>query len=233
MEQFTLEVMQAINDWQMGGDHDQKIKRGNNLKESAILLDEKYRVCHQLCYRQEAHEADRLWSLLAENCLPETIAAWTIDDSIAKDFKGGVAPDHLRAIIFSHTPSCGEVIINLNAVYASTAFEIAKEKYKSQVNNYHSGIGKYCDSQKEVVLELKNLNTSSIHFLGGYSGSLDNLALLFFGHQPNAEEIKSFEESVKEINVNQHMAWWLSTQGTEAVIKRMKPKISALKNKKR
>ncbi|PBI79762.1 hypothetical protein A9993_08420 [Rahnella victoriana] len=232
MEQFTLEVMQAINDWQRGGNHAQKIKRGDKLKESVISLEDKYRTCDQLCYRQEAHEADRLWSLLADNCLPETIAAWTIDDSIAKDFKGGVAPDHLRAIIFAHTPSACEVIINLNTVYASSEFEQAKEKYKTQIDSYHSGIGKYSDSQKEVVLELTSLDTSSIHCLGGFSGSVGSLALLFFGYQPNSEEIKNFEELIKTIDVNDHMPWWLSSQGTESVLKRMAPKIIELKNKK-
>ncbi|PKQ10623.1 MAG: hypothetical protein CVT70_18610 [Alphaproteobacteria bacterium HGW-Alphaproteobacteria-1] len=50
---------------------------------------------------QEAHEKDRIWQLLADESLPETIAAWTTDLSIAKNFKNGVPPDGLRGVIFS------------------------------------------------------------------------------------------------------------------------------------
>ncbi len=78
MTEFTLQLLQAINDWQRGGDHKQKVKRGAKLKQLAAGLPEKFRTCSATCYRQEAHEKDRIWQLLADSALPETIAAWTI-----------------------------------------------------------------------------------------------------------------------------------------------------------
>ena len=33
MPEFSLELLQAINDWQSGGDHNQKVQRGEALKE--------------------------------------------------------------------------------------------------------------------------------------------------------------------------------------------------------
>ncbi|SRR6266480_6110694 len=76
---FPPELIQAVNDWQRGGDHKQKVRRGQRLKECAALLPPRFRACDQTCFRQEAHEKDRIWQLLADNRLPETIAAWTTD----------------------------------------------------------------------------------------------------------------------------------------------------------
>ena len=230
MEQFTLEVMQAINDWQRGGDHNQKVRRGERLKEVSLLLEKKYRVCNQLCYRQEAHDEPRLWSLLADNCLPETIAAWTIDEQLAKNFKGGVAPEHLLALIFSHNPKDIEVIINLNTVYASEEFLCAIEKYRQQIIGYYSGIDKYKDTQKEVVLELNNLDTSDILYLGGYSGTLEDLAILNGSKTP--DETLKFQQRIKELEVEPKMPWWLSSNGTQNVLERVKPKVLDLKERK-
>ena len=43
-----------------------------------------------------AHEKDRVWQLLAENKLPETIASWTSSHDVARYFKGGVPPEPLK-----------------------------------------------------------------------------------------------------------------------------------------
>ena len=89
-EIFTRDLIQAVSDWQRGGSHDQKVKRGERLKTAAALLPEHFRTCAATCFRQEAHEKDRVWQLLADNHLPETIASWTTNIAIAKAFKGGV-----------------------------------------------------------------------------------------------------------------------------------------------
>src|ERR1700677_2875515 len=58
LTEFTLQLLQAINDWQRGGDHKQKVKRGAKLKQFAAGLPEKFRTCSATCYRQEAHEKE-------------------------------------------------------------------------------------------------------------------------------------------------------------------------------
>jgi hypothetical protein len=88
-EIFTRDLIQAVSDWQRGGSHDQKVKRGERLKTAAALLPKHFRTCAATCFRQEAHEKDRIWQLLADNHLPETITSWTTDIAIAKAFKGG------------------------------------------------------------------------------------------------------------------------------------------------
>src|ERR1700688_3487016 len=104
---FPPELIQAVNDWQRGGDHKQKVRRGQRLKDYAALLPSRSRACDQTCFRQEAHEKHRIWQLLADNRLPETIAAWTTDLDTGKNFKGGVPPPGLQGVIFSLVPMAG------------------------------------------------------------------------------------------------------------------------------
>ncbi|HED2902599.1 TPA: hypothetical protein R4Z66_005902, partial [Citrobacter freundii] len=123
-----------------------------------------------------------------------------------------------------------EVIINLNTVYASEEFLCAIEKYRQQIIGYYSGIDKYKDTQKEVVLELNNLDTSDILYLGGYSGTLEDLAILNGSKTP--DETLKFQQRIKELEVEPKMPWWLSSNGTQNVLERVKPKVLDLKGRK-
>ncbi|CAA7627269.1 hypothetical protein [Magnetospirillum sp. SS-4] len=180
---FTLELLQAINDWQRGGDHKQKLKRGGKLKKLAAALPEQYRTCSEICYRQEAHEKDRIWQLLADESLPETIAAWTTDLSIARNFKNGVPPDGLRGVIFSIVPPSKSVVINLIKIYGDPGFKSAIEQHKRGIDGFDDGIGRYGVTQREIVLELHKLGPETIHCYGGYASGRETLAQQFFGHK--------------------------------------------------
>jgi hypothetical protein len=78
-----------------------------------------------VCYRQELHEKDRVWQLLAENKLPETIASWTSSHDVARYFNGGVPPEPLKGVTFRFAPWAGQVIVNLEALYADPTFKNA------------------------------------------------------------------------------------------------------------
>ena len=112
MGQFDLKFLQAVNDWQRGGDHKQKVRRGGGLlKALALNIDGRFRTCPVPCFRQEAHDKRRLWQLLADDILDETIAAWTTDLQSSKDLKGGVPPPDLQGVIFEITPPKESVAI--------------------------------------------------------------------------------------------------------------------------
>lgn len=119
-EIFTRDLIQAVSDWQCGGSH---VKRGERLKTAAALPTKHFRTCATTCFRQEAHEKDRVWQLLTDNHLPETIASWTTDTAIAKAFKGGVPPAGLQGVIFKITPPKEGVVLNLTALHADPAFQ--------------------------------------------------------------------------------------------------------------
>ena len=228
MATFNLEIVQAVSDWQRGGDHNTKVRRGEALKKACAGLPLPFRAWDGFCYRQEAHEKDRVWRLLADNCLPETIAAWTIDLSIAKTFKGGVPPEGLRGVIFKLHPPAASVVVNLSALYADADFHDACERHRRQIPYYSDGIGRYGDSQKEIVLEIASLNQASIHAYGGYSSSREDLAELYFERVPSDEDLAVFDQLCLQANVEAG-AWWLSETGTQDVLKRMEPHVERLR----
>jgi hypothetical protein len=225
MPEFSLELLQAINDWQSGGDHKQKIRRGEALKAAARDLPAEFRRPPSVCYRQEAQEKDRVWQLLAENKLPETIAAWTSSLDVARDIKGGIPPAPLKGVIFRFAPQHEQVIVNLEALYAEPTFREAIKAHKIGIKRYWNGIGKYQNQQREVVLELGSLDTATVHIYGGYSGTLDQLIGAFVevhGVAPNAEQVKELTEKVAK-------PYWLSAAGTRAVLERVLGKADAVR----
>jgi hypothetical protein len=229
---FTIEILQAINDWQRGGDHKQKLRRGGKLKQLADTLPKKFQSCSDTCYRQEAHEKDRIWKILADQSLPETIAAWTTDLSISQSFKNGVPPNGLQGVIFSLMPPPESVVINLVEVYRDPDFMNAISQHKSQITGFGNGIGRYGKTQHEVVLELRELGPETIHCYGGYASDRETLAERCLGHKPNAEELKAFNEICHQANTPESGAWWLSQDGTRNVLDRMGPKIERLRQVK-
>lgn len=232
MTDFTFELLQAINDWQRGGDHNQKLRRGAKLKKLVAALPKQFRTCSEICYRQEAHEKDRIWQLLADESLPETIAAWTTDISVAKDFKNGVPPDGLRGIIFSLTPPSESVIINLIEIYGDPDFRSAIDQHKERIVGFDAGIGRYDNTQREIVLELHKLGPETIHCYGGYASDRETLAEQFFGHKPNVEGLAIFDQLCRQANIPESGAWWLSEEGTRNVLVRMEPQIERLRQLK-
>ena len=144
---FSRDCVQAVNDWQRGGDHRQKVRRGEKLRQEVLALPEAFRICTQQCFRQEAHPKGRVWQLLADECLPETIAAWTTDLAVAKHFKGGVPPHDLQGVIFALVPPARSVVANLAALYANADFLAAVETFKLDIRGFVDGIGKYGGSQ--------------------------------------------------------------------------------------
>lgn len=136
-------IVASVNDWQRGGDHKQKVRRGQRLKECAATVLPAFRTCGALCFRQEAHEKDRVWKLLADNRLPETIAAWTTDLDAAKNFKGGVPPPGLQGVIFSLVPPPGTVLLNFAALFADAKFLAAVKAHQAEIAGFHDGIGRW------------------------------------------------------------------------------------------
>lgn len=199
------------------------------MKAASASLPKRFRTCDQVCYRQEAHEKDRVWQLLAQEALPETIAAWTTSLSLAKAFKGGVAPLGLQGVIFAITPSSDQVILNLSEVYAAPEFQEAREAHRAEIPAFSSGIGKYGDTQSEIVLDVARLGTADVLSYGGYSSTIEDLAALALGHPPSADELELFTTMAASAAI-QAGAWWLSRQGTSRVLARMEPRLAILRD---
>jgi hypothetical protein len=224
---FTPELIQAVSDWQRDGDHRQKVKRGQRLKECTPALPIQFRTCDQACYRQEAHKKDRVWQLLADNRLPETIASWTTDLAVAKHFKGGVPPAEWQGAIFTLTPPPGTVVLNLVSLFTDVSFLAAVEAHQSRIRHFHNGIGRWRASQSEVVLELGSLDPATVYSYGGLYNK-ESLAALVLQREPTAEDLAALGTLLARIGSSRD-DWWLTPSGTQAVLKRIEPHLPRLR----
>lgn len=223
---FPLELLQAINDWQKSSTD----KRGLELKTFAADLPGKFRTCGLCCFRQIALDKRSVWDLLAENQLPEKISAWTTDLTLAKSFKGGVPPEGQgwQGVVFVMYPQSEHVVLNLSALYRDEAFKTAIETHKPSINYFADGIGRYGNSQSEVIIEIPDLSVPDIHALGGFSSNRDDIARLFFGRTPSPEELAWFDSTLEESG-EQLGPVWMEGDGVNRVVKRMQPHIEKLK----
>ncbi len=233
-EPFNLPLLQAINDWQRGGDAKQARKRGQSLKRVCGQLPDEFRQCSLVCHRQIALTKSSVWELTAEEQLGEKISAWTLDIEIAKRFKGGVPPEGqgYQGIIFSRFPEQSEVIANLHRLYREVKFQLAVDTLRSRIDGFGDGIGKYGDSQCEVVVETKELTTLDIYSFGGHSSQFDELVLatakLIFGPTPTIQQLNSFRLNAEQAR-GAAGPNWLSPEATNRVLNRMTPHVELLK----
>lgn len=206
---FSIELLQAINEWQRGGDANQKKRRGAALKELSSSLPEKFRCTSESCFRQIALDKSAVWNIGAEYKISEALSSWTESIDVAKTFKGGVPPIGYQGVIFRISPSCDAVIVNLARLFSDPSFCTFLDENKNKVKDYDKGIGRYGGSQQEVVIEKDTLPLDSLYAWGGYTSPETELARMFFGEPPSSEQMEWF----REIMVKAGRApgpWWLS-----------------------
>jgi len=193
---FSKDLIQAICDWQRGGTSKQKAKRGERLKREAVSLPEEFRQCPLCCFRQISLEKGALWKLADQLELPESISAWTLSLDVAQSFKGGVPPQGWQGVIFAIHPPAGSVVVNLDRLFRNEDFLTAVEANKEQISGYQDGIGRYKNSQREVLLEVSTIRISDIHELGGYSSNRDELVRMIYGPAPSSANYEDFDRRV-------------------------------------
>lgn len=225
---FTLDFLQAVNDWQRDRNDDKKSERGARLKELSREIDARYRQCDAVVYRRVALKKRSIWQLIAEEKLPEAISSWTLAPELAKNFKGGVPSQSWQGVLFAVKPHNESVIVNLHALYESDEFKTTLERMRDFVDGYEDGAGLYAGSESEVVLEIESLNTNSIQALGGYSSSKNELIHAMFGEKPTQDQIAWFEESLNKAGFSPG-AQWLEGELLQRVLGKMGPHIDRLK----
>lgn len=207
---FSIDFLQALNDWQIGGNAKQKNKRGELLKAEAMKLPETYRTRNKDCYRRISLDKKSVWTIGTEHKLNETMSSWTIDIEFAKEFKGGVPKSGEQGIIFCIDKNVGTTILNLSCVYKCTDFISALQEQKINIKNYDKGIGRYGDLQSEIIIETNAIPICATHSLGGYSSPEDTLAKKFFNRIPTDDEMKWSRELMQQAG-HKCGPYWLST----------------------
>lgn len=207
---FTKELIQAISDWQRGGSQIQKRRRGQVLKQQAAKLPGKYKTPTR-CFRQIALKNEGLQHLGTQYQLPETISAWTKSENVARDFKGGVPqPGEYLAVIFSLTPKREDIIVDIDALFTEPDFVQAVEQHSKKIDGFGFGMGRYGNSQYEVVIEMDRVPLNTLYAWGGYSSSLESLAGKLIGHAPNEGELNVIKNLMEHLGIKPG-AYWLTT----------------------
>lgn len=167
---FTLELLQAINDWQRNSNSE----RGKKLHKLSKNLDSKFKTVNLPCYRKINLEKGGVFSLIGRNRLNEKISSWSTSPIIASGFKGGVSRNHLieQSIILQVTPHPDQIILNLSEIYKSVDFHEALELFSEQIVDIDKGIKKYGNSQHEVVLRVEYVNEKNVYMIGGRSSEI-------------------------------------------------------------
>lgn len=234
-----LQLLQAVSDWQRGGDPKQNLRRGKALKAACASLPEQYRTSPLASFRQVGLEKGSVWDLIGENSLSEKVSSWTFDIEVAKAFKSGVPPDGqgYQGVIFCiNPPPSSRVIVNLRELYKNPEFCTAMDENKSTIVRFSEGAGRYWDSQSEVVLEIDAVSQEDIYSLGGHSSPFEQLvalaAELTYGRQPTPKEVKELLLRAEHIR-EQAGPMWLTPEATKRVLARTKPKAEALAEAKR
>lgn len=238
MSQFPLSFLQAVSDWQRGGDPKQNKKRGHKLKKACESLPANFRTCALPLFRQVGLPKGGVWSLIGEDCLPEKVSSWTLSLETAMAFKGGVPPEGqgYQGVIFCISPTAGSIIANLHELYESLDFLNALDKHQKKITGYHDGAGRYRDHQLEIVLDIASVTKKDIYSIGGHSNPFDELfdqaATLLYGHRATPEESEALMLNVKHVR-SEAGPKWLSPEATQRVVTKMKPHAERLRSIKR
>jgi hypothetical protein len=123
------------------------------------------------CYRLLTLEPKYVWTLGTRYWIPEAISSWTLQFDVAQHVKGGIAPKGELVInaIFRVRPSPVQVVLNLHEIYRDPEFHAACERKRSGIVGFGDGIGRYGDSQREVILELPFVELADVEALGEHS----------------------------------------------------------------
>jgi hypothetical protein len=233
-DSFPLSLLQAVSDWQRSSTK----TRAQALKAECQALPAEFRTCVLVCYRQIALPNGGVWDLIGENRLSEKISSWTLDIELAKAFKGGVPPagQGFQGTILYLYPPLGSVIVNLSMLFRNASFLDAIEKNKSSIAGYQDGVGRYGNSQSEVVLEIEAVAPEDIYSLGGHSSPLEELVaqaadLVYRRPATDAERQQLLlDAKVAPVNVGPK---WLNMDATRRVLARTEPHTEVLREIKR
>lgn len=224
---FTLEFLQALNDWQLGGNKVTSEKRGLELKKIASTLPPEFRTSSLACFRRIALGKNSVWDLIGENKLTEKISSWTFESQIALSFKGGVPKKGYQGAVFVTTPTLDNVILNIDKLYRDKEFQEAVKMQRPNIKHYSGGIGKYGPVQSEIVLEISSVNKADLYALGGYSSDREALvkeaAFQLFNRTPTDEE-KAYLLELSEKASIQPGPGWVTFEQLERVLANVEPK---------
>lgn len=173
---FRNEFFIALNQWQKGWteEQDRKNEYSISLKHECNLLDKKFKIVTDACYRKRFIHRGELVDIILNDSKVEGVASWTTDVRYAEFFKGKFREGAVSAAIFEHTPLDTEVILNVNELWKDDNFKDALDVFEKSNPENCDALYHFKDIQKEVILEVP-LRGSEICILSGKSSSFDDI----------------------------------------------------------
>ena len=214
---FSDELLMALANWQKGWREIQSERErlSVQLQEAVESLDARFKRVNTTCYRKRfLHEGD-LVDIVLRNEKPEGVVSWTIKQEFAERFKGLQKLDAVSGAIFEHTPTEGEVVVNICELWKDQAFITAANYFGERHPEIAKPLLHFRDSQGEVVLT-SPLKATEIIALTGASSPFDDLCdtakipeeqrddlfkrLVDDGHAPGELQYTSRESAQRIIN---------------------------------
>ncbi len=127
-------------------------------------------------------------------------------------------------------------MVNLNAIYSDPGFQKACVNYEQYITNYDEGIGRFGNTEQELVLDISQLPISSIHSFGGYSKDEADLLKMFslekYERLPDRRIRREFERGLKKSKQTLGPRW-VSGNGKERAVTVLLEAVKVLKPYKR
>jgi hypothetical protein len=175
-ETFNYQLLISLSNWQNGWYENQNKRReiADRLMEQCRSLPKKFRTCNIPCFRKRFLVKGEIVPVLMEDEYFEGIASWSTNLEFAKGFKGYIKPATEFAMVFKHTPTDDEVLVNFPALWENTDFVSAAERFREEKPTEAQALFHFRDNQAEVVLR-STLKGTEIEDIVAVSSSFDEL----------------------------------------------------------
>lgn len=230
---FTIEFLQSLNDWQAGAiskkdkngiyNDNIKIKLANNIIKTSINIPKEFKSFNGSCYRK--FNSGNNMELGLKEFINEKYSSWTTDFENLKTSKTLKNPKKNEiGIIFKKDIiyNCN-VILNLNALYCNKEFLEFIDDNKNEIKNFENGIGKYNNSQNEIILENTKLHIDNIiAYYGKGSEIMDFIRTYFPEVMDNEKEKQELITEIRKRAPDIGKKKWLEGEGAIKIIKKHK-----------
>lgn len=162
---YTHALIEAIDDWQAGSKD--KERKAARLIKASEHLPANYRTAPAEVFRQLRANAP-LAAGVAFDAMADFVSSWTTSLEVAKHFRESDGDRTKALMIFRRRPMPGDVILDLNVVYADPDFMDTVRDAEKRLGRTFNGIGRWQNSQREVVLNETVIGNDDIVSLGAF-----------------------------------------------------------------
>ena len=225
-EIYTDDLIIAIDKWQGGSKN--KLDKANLLTKASKHLPSHYRAAPPELYRQVRTNA-QLAIGIALDATPVIVSSWSSSLHVARHFREKDQDSSKVLMIFRRRPAEGDVILNLNIVYADPDFLETAREASNRLSRKFKGIELWQGSQNEVVLRETVVGNDEIVSLGAFR-SLTDVVPQIGERDPGAPSEAEIFKELTGTAATEH--FWTSAASAEEGIRNAAEKIQAyLKNK--